>query len=62
MFKYFNAILPDIFDNCLWMNNDVHNFDTRNKYDIVLPYCRLSLKQKNSIIYKGAKFWNALDP
>ena len=44
------------------MNTDVHNSDTRNKYGIVLPYCRLSLKQKNSIIYKGAKFWNTLDP
>ena len=26
-----------------------------------IVYCRLSIKQKHSILYKGAKFWNALD-
>ena len=61
MFKYFKGILPEIFDHCLYLNNTIHNFDTRNKHAIVLPYCRLSIKQKHSILYKGAKFWNALD-
>ena len=52
-----SPILPEIFDHCLYLNNTIHNFDTRNKHAIVLPYCRLSIKQKHSILYKGAKFW-----
>ena len=60
MFKYFKGILPEIVDHCLYLNNTIHNFDTRNKHAIVLPYCRLSIKQKHSILYKGAKIWNAL--
>ena len=62
MYKYFNALLPVVFDNCFKLNSAIHKFDTRNKHDIVLPYCRLSMKQNNSIIFKGAKFWNALNP
>ena len=51
MFKYFKGILPEIFYHCLYLNNTIHNFDTRNKHTIVLPYCRLSIKQKHSILY-----------
>ena len=61
VYKYFNATLPNIFDNCIVLNHKLHQIETRNKNNIVIPFCRLSITQRNSIIYKSAKFWNSLD-
>ena len=62
MYKHVNAFSPDVFHDYFPMNYATHTFNTRNKQNAILPYCRLSLKQKNSILYKGTKLWNNLSP
>ena len=61
MFKFVNGLLPDIFIQYFKRNLAIHQFNTRNKNNFVLPFCRLTLKQNNSVIYKGSKLWNELD-
>ncbi len=55
MYKYKNNLLPKSFDNCFVVNHDIHNYNTRNKDDFVIP------KSKSKTIFtNGPKIWNKL--
>ena len=60
MFKYVNSILPCIFNDYFMTHCMNHNINTRYKQNFVLPLCRLKMKQRNSVQYKGTKLWNSL--
>ena len=49
--KYFNKILPSIFDNWLTLCSDIHNYNTAasSKHKLFKPSFRTNLYGKNSI-------------
>ena len=61
MYKYVNSLLPNIFNDYFMTHFMKHNLNTRNKHNFVLPFCRLKVRQLNSIQYKGVKIWNNFD-
>ena len=59
MYKYCNKCLPDLFNNMFNVMHNVHKYQTRNKFKLVIPYCRTDLR-KRTIIYNGAFYYNNL--
>lgn len=40
MYSYNHGILPEVFVNCFQQHNEIHNYNTRNAWKIILPLCR----------------------
>ena len=59
MFQYQNRELPSVFDNIFTVNNEVHNYPTRQINLYHLPRTRTALAQ-NTFIFTAPKFWNSL--
>ena len=63
MFKFYNKLLPAVFDNFFVPTSKVHNYNTRltssNAYS--LPRVRTNYGKFN-IRFSGAKIWNSLEP
>lgn len=60
VFEALNGRLPPCFTGSFICNTRGH-MQTRQRDDIKIPFCRLTLTQSNSIKYKGTKLWNSLD-
>ena len=58
--NFVNNKLPTIFDNYFKKFTDVHNLNTRNKDNFIIPKHRTVLGSK-TIKYMGAIKWNILD-
>ena len=59
MFKYVNKLLPDVFNNLLMTNANVHNYDTRTVCDFRVNFSRL-VCSIDSVCHQGPLFWNTL--
>ena len=55
MYKYINGSLPSVFDNMFTINNQYHNYFTRQCGLFHIPYVRTQ-----SIRFKGVTMWNEL--
>ena len=55
MHKFKSNLLPRSFDGCFLINQDIHNYNTRNKGDFNIP----KIKHK-TIFACGPKIWNDL--
>ena len=60
MFSFKNSTLPSKFNNLLFMNNQIHNYNTRNAHSFRLPLCRTNTRLF-SINFQGPKFYNSLN-
>jgi len=61
MYKLMNGILPDLFNFNFTLNNQVHNYNTRQSKNIHEVGCKCSTR-KNTIRYIGTSLWNSLPP
>ena len=59
MFSFYKNLLPQSFDNLFSQNIQVHNYNTRNKFDFRVHYGRTSYSH-SVIRYKGPTLWNNL--
>jgi len=59
MFKVFNKLLPQYFNDMFISNSLVHNYNTRQCDDFHVPYHRLVLTS-NSIRVYGVNVWNSI--
>jgi len=57
MFKIRNSLLPALGHHQFVVNSATHEYGTRKKDDLKLPYCRTNLRQ-NTICFQGPKLWN----
>ena len=57
MFKIRNSLLPALGHHQFVVNSATHEYGTRKKDDLKLPYCRTNLCQ-NTICFQGPKLWN----
>ena len=59
MFRIQNSLLPALGHHQFVVNSATHEYGTRKKDDLKLPYCRTNLRQ-NTICFQGPKLWNNL--
>ena len=59
MYKYINGSLPSVFDNMFTINNQYHNYFTRQCGLFHMPYGKLHVRTQ-SIRFKGVAIWNEL--
>ena len=59
MFRIQNNLLPALGHHQFVVNSAIHEYGTRKKDDLKLPYCRTNLRQ-NTICFQGPKLWNNL--
>ena len=59
MFQEHKRELPAAFNNIFTMNNEVHQYPTRQTNQYHLPRTRTALTQ-NTFIFTAPKFWNTL--
>ena len=57
MFRIQNNLLPALGHHQFVVNSASHEYGTRKKDDLKLPYCRTNLRQ-NTICFQGPKLWN----
>ena len=57
MFKYIKGILPSIFNETFVQNIDVHQYYTRQCYQLHVQKCNRNLSQK-SVRCTGTALWN----
>ena len=60
MYSFKNSTLPSKFNNLFFMNNQIHNYNTRNANSFRLPLCRTNTRLF-SIYFQGPKFYNSLN-
>ena len=60
MFSLQNGLLPSCFNNMFSTNNEIHNYNTRNKHSYHINFSRTKLKQF-SITYQGPILFNSID-
>jgi hypothetical protein len=62
VYKFFNGLLPSLFDNYFVTNCSIHSYNTRysNNLHLYLPRCRTETRA-NSIRILGVKLWNSID-
>ena len=61
MFRIINNDCPSLTINSIKLNQFTHTHNTRQKDDIKIPLCSLSISQK-SFSFQGPKMWNSLPP
>ena len=59
MHCYHNNLLPPLFFNLFFTNNQTHGYNTRTANNYRTHHCRTNLK-KFTILYQGPKIWNSL--
>ena len=59
MFRYYNGMIPDIFQNTFMMNSDIHDYYTRHSGSYHVPQVKNNLR-KWSIRYRGVIVWNTI--
>ena len=59
MFQEHKRELPAAFNNIFTMNNEVHQYPTRQTNQYHLPRTRTALTQ-NTFIFTAPQFWNLL--
>ena len=57
MFSYKHSLLPIRFRNTFPLNNQTHNYNTRNAVAFKLPFCRRSTKQ-----FSASYICNSISP
>ena len=62
MFKYYNKLLPAVFDDFFVQTCKVHNYNTRlsARRTFSLPRVRTNYGKFN-IRFSGAKIWNSIE-
>ena len=60
MFSLKNSTLPSKFNN-LFLNSQIHNYNTRNAHSFCLPLYRTNTVRFSSIYFQGPKFYNSLN-
>jgi hypothetical protein len=58
MFKFVKNMLPDVFDDIFLRNTNINRRQTRQNYNLKIPYCRTTMFQR-TIRYQGVKEWNS---
>lgn len=61
MFKYYNSLLPPLFDSFFALNVDVHSYFTRSSQMFHIPSIRTNMR-KHSIVFVGPRVWNHINP
>ena len=59
MYCYHNNLLPPLFFNLFFTNNQIHGYSTRTANNYRVNHCRTNLK-KFTILFQGPKIWNSL--
>jgi hypothetical protein len=59
IFKYYDGALPIVFNDFFTLNENVHQYATRQSTNISIPFCKLNCR-KNSPKIRGANLWNNL--
>ena len=59
IYKQQNNLLPVVFRNYFTHTSETHNYETRQRNNIHISYCRTDIGQ-TSTCYFGAKLWNSL--
>ena len=59
MFKYFNKMLPPLFDQLYLKNCDLPNYDTRNSNKLATYKFKTSAMQK-SFLNRSIVYWNKI--
>ena len=59
MHCYHNNLLPPLFFNLFFTNNQTHGYSTRTANNYRTHHCRTNIK-KFTILYQGPKIWNSL--
>ena len=53
------GLTPTYLQNFLKYNNEIHQYQTRNKDNFRLPMCHRE-SDKSSLVYKGMKLYNEI--
>ena len=61
MFLCHKRLLPSFLLTCFDLNQDVHNYNTRNASNYHLPKIRTTC-MKNSFFFQGPVIWNSIPP
>ena len=56
MFKITNKFAPDYLCNRITYNNNLHNYNTRHRNDIVAPFARSTIRSLSFFVYIAKKF------
>ena len=54
MFRFYNNLLPDIFNDMFIFNTAIHNYNTRQNRDLHVPHVRSNI----TVGYWGVIQWN----
>ena len=59
MFRFFNNMLPDSFNDYFMLNKELHHYNTRSSACVHKHYARTNYR-KHLVSYRGIDTWNNL--